>query len=196
MKSDLRRMYRNGKTGVEPSLSMDGVLKAVTRGLITVDDAIDIIGGDDPLAIIKATKLKEISGACNKTIVAGVDLEFAGETVHFNLKTEDQSNIANLFRVIELGGTEFPYQADGGISRIYTAAEIVQIYVAAQTLITAQTIYHNSLKSYVQTLTTAEDIATIVYGMELPEPYKTEVDKKLAVAQEQMDSILTKIGVA
>lgn len=196
MKSELRKMYRNGRIGAEPSISMDGILKAVIKGLITVEDAVDIIGGDDPLPVVKAAKLKEISDACNKVIVAGVDLELGGETVHFNLKTEDQSNISNLFRVVELGGTEFPYQADGGICRIYTAIEIVQIYVAAQTLITAQTTYHNSLKSYVQTLTTAEDIATIVYGMELPEPYKTEVNEKLAVAQEQMNSILAKMSEA
>ncbi|WP_300690803.1 hypothetical protein [uncultured Oscillibacter sp.] len=31
---------------------------------------------------------------------------------------QDQSNIANLFRVVELGGTEFPYQADGGKCRM------------------------------------------------------------------------------
>ena len=193
MKNELKRMYINGRRGVEPSLSKDGLLKAVTMGLITVEDAIEIIGGDDSLSIIKAAKLKEISDACNKVIVAGIDLELSEGTVHFNLNTEDQSNIANLFRVVELGGTEFPYQADGGICRIYTAAEIVQIYVAAQTLITTQTTYHNSLKSYVQSLTTAEDISTIVYGMVLPEPYLAEVNEKLAIAQSQLNTITSKV---
>ena len=196
MKNELKRMYANGRRGVEPSLSMDGLLKAVTMKLITVEDAIEITGEEDSLPIIKAAKLKEISDACNKVIVAGIDLELSEGTVHFNLKTEDQSNIANLFRVVELGGTEFPYQADGGICRIYTAAEIVQIYVAAQTLITTQTTYHNSLKSYVQSMTTAEEIATVVYGMELPEPYLTEMNEKLAVAQAQMEAILAKMNNA
>lgn len=58
---------------------------------------------------------------------------------HFNLKLEDQSNINNLFRVVELGGTEYPYQADDGTCTVYSATEIAQIYVAAQTLITGQT---------------------------------------------------------
>ena len=44
-----------------------------------------------------------------------------------SMSIEDQSNINNLFRVVELGGTEFPYQADGGVCRIYTAAEIASI---------------------------------------------------------------------
>lgn len=193
MKSELKRMYINGKHGIEPSISMDGVLKAVTMKLITVEDVIEIIGEEDILPIVKATKLKEISNACNKVIVAGIDIELSEGTVHFNLKTEDQSNIANLFHIVELGGTEFPYQADGGVCRIYTANEIVKIYSAMQELITKQTTYHNSLKSYVQSLTTPEEITTIIYGMELPEPYITEMNEKLSVAKAQMGTIISKV---
>ena len=193
MKSELKRMYANGRRGVEPSISIDGLLNAVAMKLITVEDAVEITGEEDSFPIIKAAKLKEISDACNKIIVTGIDLELSEGTVHFNLKTEDQSNIANLFRVVELGSTEFPYQADGDVCRIYTANEIVKIYIAMQELITKQTTYHNSLKSYVQGLTTPEDIATIVYGMELPEPYLTEMNGKLAVAKMQMETIISKV---
>ena len=193
MKSELKRMYANGRRGVEPSISIDGLLNAVAMKLITVEDAVEITGEEDSFPIIKAAKLKEISDACNKIIVTGIDLELSEGTVHFNLKTEDQSNIANLFRVVELGSTEFPYQADGDVCRIYTANEIVKIYIAMQELITKQTTYHNSLKSYVQSLTTPKDIATIVYGMELPEPYLTEMNGKLSVAKTQMETIISKI---
>lgn len=106
----------------------------------------------------------------------------------------DQSNIANLFRVVELGGTEFPYQSDGGVCRIYTSAEIAQIYIAAQTMITTQTTYHNELKMYVQSLETSEDIAAVQYGMTLPDPYLTEMNEKLSVAQAQMNAIITKLN--
>ena len=112
----------------------------------------------------------------------------------FNLSIEDQANIANLFRVVELGGTEFPYQSDGGVCRIYTAAEIAQIYIAAQTLITTQTTYHNALKAYVQSLEGAEEISAVTYGMTLPEPYLSEMNAKLAVAQAQMNAITEKLG--
>ena len=95
---------------------------------------------------MKAAKLKEISDACNSVIVAGIDLELNEGTVHFNLSIEDQSNIANLFRVVELGGTEFPYQSDGGVCRIYTSAEIAQIYIAAQTQASAEP-YFDSVES-------------------------------------------------
>lgn len=111
-----------------------------------------------------------------------------------NGSIEDQANIANLFRVVELGGTEFPYQSDGGVCRIYTAAEIAQIYIAAQTLITTQTTYHNALKAYVQSLEGSEEISAVTYGMTLPEPYLSEMNAKLAVAQAQMNAITAKLG--
>lgn len=188
MKEKLKAMYQSG------AIDMNGLLKAVERGWVTMEDVIEIVGEDNSLAIIKAAKIAEISKSCNAIIVAGIDLELTQGAVHFNLSIEDQANIANLFRVVELGGTEFPYQSDGGVCRIYTAAEIAQIYIAAQTLITTQTTYHNALKAYVRSLEGAEEISAVTYGMTLPEPYLSEMNAKLAVAQAQMNAITEKLG--
>lgn len=194
MKEQLKGMYENGKRGLAPAISADGLLKAVAKKWITLEDAVDIIGEDSALEVMRAAKLREISAACNATIVAGVDLELNEGTAHFNLSIEDQSNISNLFRVVELGGTEFPYQADDGSCTVYSATEIAQIYIAAQTLITAQTAYHNSLKAYVNTMTGSDEIAAVQYGMNLPEPYATALAEKLAVAQSQMGAIMQRLG--
>ena len=188
MKERLKNLYQSG------DISPRKLLDAVMKGWVTVDDVVEIVGEDNATEVIRNAKVAEISAACNAVIVAGIDLELTEGTAHFNLSIEDQSNIANLFRVVELGGTEFPYQADGGVCRIYSAAEIAQIYIAAQTLITTQTTYHNALKAYVQALTEAEDIAAVTYGMALPEPYLSEMNHKLEVAQTQMDAIVAKLG--
>jgi hypothetical protein len=190
MKEKLRNMYEEGL------LDTAGLLNAVAKDWITITDVIEIVGEDNALSVVMSAKLSEISNACNAVIVNGVDIKFGEENVHFNLSIEDQSNINNLFRVVELGGTEFPYQADGGVCRIYTAAEIAAIYIAAQTLITTQTTYHNELKQYVQTLTSAEEVSAIQYGMTLPEPYLTEMNEKLAVAQQQMQAIVGRMQQA
>lgn len=190
MKEKLRNMYEEGL------LDTTGLLNAVAKDWITITDVIEIVGEDNALYVVMPAKLSEISNACNAVIVNGVDIKFGEENVHFNLSIEDQSNINNLFRVVELGGTEFPYQADGGVCRIYTAAEIAAIYIAAQTLITTQTTYHNELKQYVQTLTSAEEVSAIQYGMTLPEPYLTEMNEKLAVAQQQMQAIVGRMQQA
>lgn len=190
MKEKLRNMYEEGL------IDTTALLNAVAKNWITIADVIEIVGEDNALSVVMSAKLSEISNACNAVIVNGVDIKFGEETVHFNLSIEDQSNINNLFRVVELGGTEFPYQADGGVCRIYTAAEIAAIYIAAQTLITTQTTYHNELKQYVQTLTSAEEVSAIQYGMTLPEPYLTEMNEKLAVAQQQMQAIVGRMQQA
>lgn len=190
MKEKLMAMYE------AQMIDASGLLKAVEHGWVTIEDVVEIVGEDNALSFIMAAKLAEISNMCNAVIVAGVDIELGEESVHFNLSIEDQSNINNLFRVVELGGSEFPYQSDGGVCRVYSANEIVQIYIAAQTLITTQTTYHNELKQYVQSLDNAEAISSVEYGMTLPEPYLTEMNEKLAVAQQQMQAILTNMAQA
>ena len=115
-------------------------------------------------------------------------------TDHFNLALEDQSNINNLFRVVELGGTEYPYQADDGTCTVYSKQEIVQIYIAAQTHITVNTAYHNALKAYLLSLEDTDVIGAIEYGMELPAPYAEELATKLGVAESQMQMIVAKLS--
>lgn len=187
MRNMIESMYKQGK------LTKNGVLNSISQNWITIDDACEILGSDSTLEVSKSAKLLEISKICGDTITHGVDIEIGGEVAHFNLSVEDQNNINNLFRVVELGGTEFPYQSDGGVCKIYSTAEIVQIYVAAQTLITTQTTYHNALKTYVQSLEDPTQVLSIQYGQELPEPYASEVTEKLLVAETQMNAILSRL---
>ena len=177
-------------------LTSTGVLNAIQKGWITTEDAVEILGSDTAIDTIRTAKLLEISNVCNAVIVAGIDVQIGERTDDFNLALEDQSNIKNLFRVVELGGTEFPYQADDGTCTVYSAQEIAQIYIAAQSHITSQTAYHNALKAYVNSLETSEEITAIQYGMTLPDPYATELAGKLAVAQTQMQAIIARLGEA
>lgn len=187
-KSDVMRLYENGM------ISQAGVLNAMTKAWITIEDAVDILGDSNAIETVRTAKLLEISKACNGAIVAGVNVQIGERVDHFNLALEDQSNINNLFRVVELGGTEFPYQADDGTCMVYSAQEIAQIYITAQSHITTQTAYHNALKAYVNSLESSEEITEIQYGMDLPDPYATELVGKLAVAQAQMQAIVQRLG--
>ena len=84
--------------------------------------------------------------------------------------------------------------SDEVFDKIGVLATNAQIYIAAQTLITTQTAYHNSLKAYVNTMTGSDEIAAVQYGMNLPEPYATALAEKLAVAQSQMGAIMQRLG--
>ncbi len=188
MKEKILNLYAQGEIGV------DGLIRAVNNGWITMDEAVNLVGEEKAFDLVQRAKLAEISAACNAIIEHGIDITLGGETVHFNLDLKDQSNIGNLFKVVELGGTQYPYQADGGVCRIYTAAEIAQLYTATQTHITTQTTYHNALKEYVLTLTKPEELAAITYGMELPEEFAAKMAEKLAVAKAQMGAIIARLG--
>lgn len=188
MKEKLKSLYQSG------NLTNAQLMSAVTKGWLTVEDAAELSGAEDTTEVVRAAKIAEISKVCGSAIVSGVDVPIGDRTDHFNLALEDQSNINNLFRVVELGGTEFPYQADDGTCTVYSALEIAQIYIAAQTHITAQTAYHNALKAYVNSLETAEEIAAVQYGMELPEPYAEVLAEKLEVAKAQMEAIVQRMG--
>ena len=143
---------------------------------------------------VRAAKLAQLSVACGEVITAGFDIELDGKMEHFDLRVEDQNNIDSLFDLVKLGGTEFPYQADGGRCRFYTAREIVQIFIKSKISITAQTTYHNALKEYVQGLDDAEVIAAAQYGMDLPEPFASKVSDTLARASAQMSAVLAAMG--
>lgn len=189
------RLFPGGEEN-PPLCTMDGIPLYKWDGESVISRTEEEIEADriPPLESVRVAKLAELSTACNTAITAGCDVQFGVDSEHFNLSIEDQSNIANLFWVVELGGTEFPYQADGGKCRIYTAQEIAQIYIVAQTAITTQITYHNALKAYVQSLDDAEQIAAVQYGMTLPDPYASEVANKLNIAQTQMNAIVERLN--
>ena len=96
---------------------------------------------------LRTEKLKEVSADCEKAIYAGIDVIFADESQkHFSLQPNDQTNIDGVFNAIVLGATEYPYHADGEPCKMYSAADIVSLYVASKSYITKQTTYNNALR--------------------------------------------------
>ena len=64
MKEKLKAMYQSGV------IDMNGLLKAVERDWVTMEDVIEIVGEDNSLAVIKAAKIAEISKSCNAIILS------------------------------------------------------------------------------------------------------------------------------
>lgn len=133
----------------------------------------------ESLAFIKQSKIKEMSNACRSTIERGFDLQLNDSKIHhFSLSAQDQLNLMALAAAAE---TEqlIPYHADGEQSMFFTAAEIKQIIATANAFKTYHTVYFNSLKSYINSLNTIEEVSTITYGVPIPAEYQTEVLKVL-----------------
>lgn len=172
MKEKLKELY------TKEEISADGLMKAVTQGWITTEEAAEILAGNVPeeeqeqakLPIYRAAKLAEISAACNATILAGVDVELSdGTTGHFSLQETDQINLTTAYNAVQMGAAGYPYHADGEICKLYSAEDIVTIGDAATAFKLYHLTYCNHMMAWARRAETAEELATIVYGVDLPE---------------------------
>ena len=127
----------------------------------------------DSIEFVRQSKINEMSYACRKAIESGIDLQIQGENRHFSLTTQDQLNLMTLSAT----GEGAPYHADGQECTFYSAEEIQQLMAAMNKHKTYHTTYYNSLKNYINSLQTIEEIAAITYGIEIPDEYKSEVLK-------------------
>lgn len=132
---------------------------------------------------MKAAKKGEISDACHAAIVAGVDAELSdGTTGHFSLEETDQINLTTAYNAVQTGATGYPYHADGQLCKMYSAADIIAIGQAA----TAHKLYHltycNHLMAWAKRVETADELAAITYGADLPEDLAANMQEVLTNA--------------
>lgn len=126
-------------------------------------------------------KINEISGACSAAIIKGIDY---GDK-HFSYTNDDQKNLSNAVQLVLATGESIPYHADGESCEVYSKEDILSIYVAEETNLTENVTYHNQLKLYIQSLTSAKEVKVIEYGKtELTGIYKETYDKMMAQANE------------
>ena len=159
------------------------------------DEPIDILPPDEPddtepyvdpdyettVEYIRTAKLTELGKACNSLIFNGIDITLSDGVVHhFSLTEYDQLNLFKLETIARSGGVEvLPYHEDDMPCKFYPADNIIKIADKATSFITYHTTYFNSLKQYVKSLTSIEEIASISYGIEIPEEFQSDVWKEL-----------------
>lgn len=119
-------------------------------------------------------KIQLMSEACRNTIENGFDIELEGGTKHFSLTTQDQININTLVLLssqLEL----IPYHADDESCVFFTKSVFNEIAQKATQYITYHVTYFNSLKKYIESITTESEIDAVTYGMEIPDNFKSVV---------------------
>ena len=146
---------------------------------------------------LRTEKLKEVSNSCEKTICAGIDVTLIdGTQEHFSLETSDQTNIDGVFNAVVMGATEYPYHADGEPCKMYSAADIITLYVNTKSFITKQTTYNNSLRQWIKRETDKDTLKAIKYGDTLPDDLAAEMTDILTKANAQVQAIVSKLTVA
>lgn len=131
---------------------------------------------------IKSSKIKEMSNVCNQIITNGFDTILSdGEQHHFSLTIQDQLNLITLSSLVSSGEQEIPYHADDELCKYYSAQDIMTIVAKATEFKTYHVTYFNSLKAYIESIDNIEDTSRIVYGVDIPEEYQSEILKGLLV---------------
>ena len=120
----------------------------------------DVIETSEPINEVISQKKAELSEECEKVIVAGVDVGDA----HYSLTLEDQANILALTPLAQAGSSVF-YHQDGEMCREYSSQEFNEIVTAATVFKTLQTTYCNLLMRQVETMTDAEEVKAVEYGV-------------------------------
>ena len=124
------------------------------------DNKIVECNDEDMTPYIIAQKKAELSAECEKFIVTGVDVGDA----HYSLTIEDQANILALTPLAQAGNSVF-YHSDSNMCREYSSDEFLAVVNAATVFKTLQTTYCNLLMRQVETMTNAEEVRAVKYGV-------------------------------
>lgn len=181
-----------------PTIESTEIAEDEYRALLSVSDEGDLSDtdiADDPvpedtppddteaaeqLEFIRQRKIEQMSQLCNDAIVSGVDVELSdGDTHHFSLTLEDQMNLLSLQSMIFAGADAIPYHADGEECRYYSAEDFTKIAEAATYWKMFQESYFNSLRAYIQNIETMTELSAVIYGMEVPLEYQTDVLRQI-----------------
>lgn len=146
------------------------------------------------LPSLSEKKAQMASEKCQETIYNGIDVELSGGKQHFSLEAHDQTNIDSMFSAITMGATEYPYHADGKSCIMYSAEDIITLYMEYKKFVTTQTTYCNFLRQWAKRETDQTVLGAIEYGSDLPEDLKAEMQKILAAAEAQIKSIVDGLG--
>ena len=142
---------------------------------------------------IRTKKLSTASATCEQLIYDGIDVTLSSGKKHFSLQIADQSNIDGIFNAVTLGATAYPYHADGELCTMFSATDIVTLYMNYKSFVTTQTTYCNALRQWIMREEDKDKLAAIEYGASLPDDLNTEMNTILTAAQEQVKAIVGKL---
>ena len=152
----------------------------------------------DPYSMILSDRqeyeAEKVRKAVQEDIFNGIDVELSnGETEHFCLELEDQSNISSLYlTIITSQGliTSLPYHSHGHLCREYPAEDIIRIYVAMQKFITLKTTVANFTIQRIMNTMDANDFKDIYYGMEFNSEENAQIQEILTSTNATIDAML------
>lgn len=142
---------------------------------------------------VRNAKISNMSSICNQQIINGVDISIDGVLEHFSYAEEDQTNIKELFDLAVQTNTPLYYHSNGNSCKLYTVAQIIDLYTSSAMNKMHHITYFNQLKMYLNTLNDSDVISSIDYGHELSGEYLETYTAAMEQAKLGMDTLL-KVG--
>lgn len=151
---------------------------------------------ENEFSFVVKNKITELSIICGQVITAGTDVTLSNGTKHYSFTSNDQNNIKNWFDVaVSTKVDGIPYHADNEECELYTYLDIIQLYIAEQKYILYHNTYFNMLKAMVKTMTSIEEVTSVVYGMELNEEFSEKMNTILAQSEEVFAKAMAAYGI-
>lgn len=134
------------------------------------------------LDAIKRNKSGELKATCKSVIESGFKSSVKNGQQSYNLRLEDQSNMAILMDEIKNGATRIPWHnANQTICEVWTAEEFTQLFLESKDYILKQRFYCDGLEEMLAQAATLEEVEAIRWGIELPTEIQSQIN---AVIQE------------
>ena len=117
---------------------------------------------------MKKAKIEEMRDVCNREILDGVSVVLSDNDVHhFTMSLEDQLNLLEIRYLIDNGQDTFIYHETNGANKEYHSNDMKLIINALFENKQKHLLYFNRLKQYITSLTNAESVSVVQYGMKV-----------------------------
>lgn len=131
---------------------------------------------------VQEAKVTEMNAAQQAIIQEGINVTLTdGSVEHFTLTDHDQTSLVGLQAQVLAGEENIPWHTSNESEhcKFYSNADMALITTAAMACITWHVTYFRDLRIYIRALQTKEEVEAVVYGMELPEAYQSDVLKAM-----------------
>lgn len=142
-------------------------------------------------------RISKIGEECRNIIEQGLDIETSKGVKHFTYKQDDQFNVKTLFDSARMIKMDVPFHSSKNSCTVFTWQDAINIYIALESNLLYHTTYCNALFMYIRNdLQTKEEISKVVYGQEVPESRKAEMDIAINAGKALMEAVLKECGMA
>lgn len=135
---------------------------------------------------VKEEKVAEMNAVQQEIITAGIDVTLTdGTTDHFDLTDRDQIRLMGLQKQVESGVEQISWHTsdEDEHCKFYSNADMAVIAEKAMEYVTWHVTYFRDLRIYIRSMTTKEEVAAVVYGIDIPVEYQSNPLKAM-IAQE------------